>query len=605
MVAALARREGTDIQHRLPAAIAGQRDIGRRTEVIVHHQFQRLGGLVGQRAMQHQPGRQWCGRIRCIAHRHRQRHQIATDGTGRQQGGRRVRRQSQRQQPLLTDRDTLQRHAGCAQHLQLGAFRQPRIDLVQQCVAGGGIEHHDRGLPFVVTGIRQTTGSAGIAGQHLDVAAGQHRMAGTHMRYVGDELVQFALGIEMVLTTGAVTGGKHRGTPFGEALLGAVVDHRYARDRHQRHQRLLEALLVAQAQVTVGIVAVEEVRRQLRITQDTAVVGGLQTVGQIAGCTTAGKHIQQRTLQREVQQRIGFRLVGRALIGGQHLLVAIVQLAEIGLPYLTKGVEMVTAGLFGGSIDTVGAVNEIVEEIVLDVLDGIHAEGIDADLADPVTVSLLQCATHRRAAGVDIVQIGELIGLLLDRILEVIQVRRPVEAVCGRILARVIVAERCHRRCRHRMGLVGMGDITGAGVLRIQLAGVIAEEVTHVVGDDILDQEHAAGVQAIGELLVSFQITHVLVDLGKVGCPITVVTGDATFDIAFPLVGDRRRQPDRGHAQPLDIIQFIGHALDVATGVVLQLARIVLGGTLIVVARIAIVKAVRQHEIDHLITPVR
>ena len=107
---------------------------------------------------------------------------------------------------------------------------------------------------------------------------------------------------------------------------------------------------------------------------------------------------------------------------------------------------------------------------------------------------------------------------------------------------------------RVAVGAVALGEVA-VRALRV------GDHVGRVVGDDVEEDLHALGVgrgdQCV-EVLVGAQVR---VDLGEVGDPVAVVAGTGVGAGALhrPVL-ERRRQPDRGGAQALDVVELLVEA---------------------------------------------
>ena len=166
----------------------------------------------------------------------------------------------------------------------------------------------------------------------------------------------------------------------------------------------------------------------------------------------------------------------------------------------------------------------------------------------------------------------------------------------------VAVVERVARRRLVRDGV--LGDV----VVRRRL--LVGDDVRGVVGDDVEEDLHPAvvrGLDEVGEVLVR---PEVRVDLGEVGDPVAVVAGGAAGPLTLDrLVLEARREPDRGGAELLDVVDLVEHALEVAAVVVALVARaeavrvvgvgVEVGGRIPVVVRLrALREAVGHHEVE-------
>jgi hypothetical protein len=134
-------------------------------------------------------------------------------------------------------------------------------------------------------------------------------------------------------------------------------------------------------------------------------------------------------------------------------------------------------------------------------------------------------------------------------------------------------------------------------------AVAIGEEVAGVVEHDVLHQIHAAPMQAARERAVVVQRAQVAVDLHEVFGPVAVVAGVLPARVQ-PLVGHGRRDPQRGGAQALHVVQALRQAAQVTAVVALGVAGGVLARALVVVAGVAVGKPIGHHEVDDLVAPV-
>ena len=101
---------------------------------------------------------------------------------------------------------------------------------------------------------------------------------------------------------------------------------------------------------------------------------------------------------------------------------------------------------------------------------------------------------------------------------------------------------------------------------------------------------------------------QVRVDLGEVGDPVAVVAGAGVGAAALHrAVLERRRQPDRGRPETLDVVELVGDPLQVATVVEALVTRVVAGGQAIagqapaVVRGRAVGEPVGHHEVEPLL----
>ena len=233
----------------------------------------------------------------------------------------------------------------------------------------------------------------------------------------------------------------------------------------------------------------------------------------------------------------------------------------------------------------------------------VDAKRVHPRRANPVAISAAQRAPHPRVLGVQIVQAGHLVAHLLQRIGVVADVGRPVvdAGAAMRGQAGVVQMEGRLSRCSHRRRrCIALKVRSRIG--RVPAAAV-AKVIAGVVEHDVLHQIHAAPVQAVGQALIVQQRAQVLVDAHEVLGPVAVVAGIGPGGRA-PLVGHRRRDPQRGGPQALDVVQPPGQAAQIAALVAVVLALIEFARAEIVVARIAVVEAVGHREVDDLVAPI-
>ncbi len=169
---------------------------------------------------------------------------------------------------------------------------------------------------------------------------------------------------------------------------------------------------------------------------------------------------------------------------------------------------------------------------------------------------------------------------------------------------------------RERLRAVGVvGVVEGHPVLRQVREGALGEvavglllvvdDVGGVVGDDVEEDLHALGVGLVDEGLEVLVGAEVRVDLGEVGDPVSVVAGRRVLAAALHgLVLEDRRQPDGGGAEPLDVVELLGEALEVAAlvealvGGVVAVGEARTGQSAAVVPGVPVGETVRQDEVE-------
>ena len=146
-----------------------------------------------------------------------------------------------------------------------------------------------------------------------------------------------------------------------------------------------------------------------------------------------------------------------------------------------------------------------------------------------------------------------------------------------------------------------------AAIGTVELVAALGEldDVGGVVDDDVHVELHAARVHGVDQRLEVRVGPEVRVDLREVGDPVAVIAG--AFVARRPLnclVLEDRRNPDGRRTKPLDIVEALHQALEVAAVVEALRGRIEAGHQATsrqpatVVRGIAVLEAVRQNEID-------
>src|SRR5262249_46010284 len=95
-----------------------------------------------------------------------------------------------------------------------------------------------------------------------------------------------------------------------------------------------------------------------------------------------------------------------------------------------------------------------------------------------------------------------------------------------------------------------------------------------------------------------------LVELLRVARPVAVVAARLLQRVP-PHVGDRRRDPHRRRAQPLDVVELVDDPLQIAARVLVEAGRVVLAFVLVVVGGIAVGETVDHYHVDDLFLPHR
>ena len=154
---------------------------------------------------------------------------------------------------------------------------------------------------------------------------------------------------------------------------------------------------------------------------------------------------------------------------------------------------------------------------------------------------------------------------------------------------------------------LGLGADVGQVAVRVVLGAVVRDDVGRVVGDDVEEDLEPAPVGEPHQPLHVGVGAQVRVDPREVGDPVAVVAGRLRARRALHrLVLERRRQPDRGGAEILDVVEPVDHALQVAAveerlvGRVVARHQAVVAEPGVVVAPVAVLEPVGHHEVEAL-----
>jgi hypothetical protein len=126
---------------------------------------------------------------------------------------------------------------------------------------------------------------------------------------------------------------------------------------------------------------------------------------------------------------------------------------------------------------------------------------------------------------------------------------------------------------------------------------VVIEQLAHVVRDHVEDHEHPLLVRRIDELAQLLEVAEMLVRAQEVLGPVAVIAVEPR--VVLDVLHDRR-DPQRGDAEVLEVIEVVDHALPVAT---VKLARH-RGLDAHVVVRVTIGEPVDHDLVDDLVAPV-
>ena len=140
------------------------------------------------------------------------------------------------------------------------------------------------------------------------------------------------------------------------------------------------------------------------------------------------------------------------------------------------------------------------------------------------------------------------------------------------------------------------------------VAFAVIDNVRSVIGDDVHIDFHPAGMGGVDKSLEIVARANVWIDIGEISDPIAVIARRLEpFWALHRIVLKNRRQPNRCHAEPLDIVQALGQAFQVAAMIEAVIGRVIpifqaaAFNAAAIIARVAIFEPVRQDEIDDFI----
>ena len=359
----------------------------------------------------------------------------------------------------------------------------------------GAVDQYEHDVVAVFAPVGEQTRTARLGRQDFQVPSPEHRMIAAQRR----QALKVAK-VRRVLVEGAVrvpvAARKHRLACLHETLFGALVDDGNARDGEHDGQRLPARRRGRRREEPRGVVVVDEIGDYERIR-----VGSherRQPIGESRGLHPFRQDPADAVVERVAQHGIGPEsAIGLEVARDLAFPGIVVGVGNGG--HFAEGQEVVLAQLLGMGVDAVVVAQETVPERERHQHDGVHPEGVDAELVDPVLVDLLERRDHPWVLGVDV---PERVVVLLVRVGEVLYARRPVVDVRPGVLGIQPVDQ--VERVLGRPGLMGVpfqeAEVLG-GVLRVVFA-VVDEEVADVVGDDVLDQVHPPAMQFVGQPLV-------------------------------------------------------------------------------------------------------
>ncbi|CAM5411630.1 hypothetical protein SHIRM173S_10585 [Streptomyces hirsutus] len=409
----------------------------------------------------------------------------------------------------------------------------------------------------------------------------------------------------------------------GEALLVTVVDDGVA--AAEEHQLVGEHVLLQQVGVgRLRVVLLQErpdaahvvVAEEGDLLVGVGPVGRVLVVvaedrGELLRAAALGGVLAGRLLEGEVEGGVEAALGD---VGGGDVGVGGVDLAEheeVVTPLLRR-VDVQGGGPLG-------------PELHVDVLHGVDPEAVDVEVLHPPLVDLLHAVDDLGTLGPQVVEAGEvavLAGLAGEGgVAPVVVHRRVVEP---RRDLDVLLRGGDDRGARERscvdaregaraVGVVGvveglpvLGQV-GEGALGEVVVGLllVVDDVGGVVGDDVEEDLHALVVGLVDEGLEVLVGAEVRVDLREVGDPVPVVAGGRVLAGALDgLVLEDGGHPDGCGAEPLDVVELLGEALEVAALVEALVGGVVPGAeprtgeSAPVVLGVPVGETVRQDEVE-------
>jgi hypothetical protein len=317
----------------------------------------------------------------------------------------------------------------------------------------------------------------------------------------------------------------------------------------------------------------------------------------------------------------------RPRVAADELVVAVERLAEHEEVGLALGTEALARG---GREDG--------PEVALDVLDRVDAVAVEVDLLDPAREGVDEGGPHLRELRCDVLETaGEVAERALGDVVEPVVLRvgtrctapdvahTVVRAGCGEerrvrgkaIDARVVeeqdrsaaaeaflaVGEDAARLPR-RVVLADLHDGVARAATSVHVVvgapvaiDVVEEDLAHVIDHDVEHDLHPAVVRLGDHRAQRPEVAEVGIELGEVLLPVTVVA--RVVRVAVDVL-DNRRDPQRGDAEGLQVIEVLGDAQPIAALVLIERSRL----DVEVVVHVPIREAVDDELVNHLVAPV-
>ena len=291
-------------------------------------------------------------------------------------------------------------------------------------------------------------------------------------------------------------------------------------------------------------------------------------------------------MEREVEdgRHIGLAHIGRNLGG-----IRVVDLAEgeeVGVRRIRVALQL---GAEGGP------------ELEVDVLDGINPEAIDPEI-HPLPINIGHAINDLGVFGHEVIEADEVTegdGFALPRRVSAVVVESDVIEPFGHHLGLVCRAdgsvgegglwiegrETVLARKLADINDIAVGVLVGMArdVLVVVGAFLVVDEVGRVVRDDVEVDLDAARVGRVNEGLHLLVRAQVRIDLGEVGDPIAVIAGRGVIALTLDgIVFQGRRQPNSGGSEPLDVVEFVLQAGEVAAMVEADVSGIEAGGEAVI-----------------------
>lgn len=364
-----------------------------------------------------------------------------------------------------------------------------------------------------------------------------------------------------------------------KGVFSSVVKARNALQRVKKHEGLREFVRVA-----IGFVGGQETWLVVVINEGdhsrerVGAVGRrsqfLETFGELARGAAFANDVVDRVIERKIEQEI------KAVIGGEaaHQCVA-------GVGDFAKHQEI---GFAQGRRLLAHGPQPVRPEIAFHMPHGVDAKSIAIRFFHELLKGVGERDADFGQFRLEIVQGVELANDRFYRIVPVpdlAPVMEPVEAIEG--------------RRRNAIGIDPAQRVTRAVLAKARPTRVIAGgDGAEVIEHDIEDDVEAVFVRGFGQVAQAREAAELRADGGEIERAVTMPGAGGVID-------EHRRDPNRGGAQVLDVIEMLFNPLEIAAMNPAWILRAkASSGREFIIGRIAIRKPIRKNHINRLLPPI-